>query len=195
MIAFVEGNFEQISPANVLVNVNGMGYDVQISLHTYDKIQKLQKGRLLTYLRITETEHSLFGFFEEAERVLFLQLISVSGVGASTARVMLSGMAPHELASTISNGDEKNLERVKGIGAKTAKRIILELKDKVAKTELNVGGFSNAPQNILQIDALHALISLGISKNAAAEAVKKAMAANSDVTDVQDIIKLALKNI
>jgi holliday junction DNA helicase RuvA len=195
MIAFLEGQFVHLSPTNIIINVNGVGYDVHISLHTFGKIQNLQKGRLLTYLRISENEHSLFGFFDDIEKQLFLHLISVSGVGASTARVMLSGASPSELANAIANGDEKTLERVKGIGAKTAKRIILELREKVAKSEVAQEGFSSLPQNNLQNDALNALISLGIAKSAASEAVRKAVKAYPDADNLQEIIKLALKNI
>jgi holliday junction DNA helicase RuvA len=195
MIAFLEGLFIHLSPTNIIVNVNGVGYDVHISLHTFGKIQNLPKGRLLTYLRISENEHSLFGFYDDVEKQLFLHLISVSGVGASTARVMLSGATPAELANAIANGDEKTLERVKGIGAKTAKRIILELREKVAKSDVVQEGFSSLPQNNLQNDALNALVSLGIAKSAATEAVRKAIKAAPDTDNLQDIIKLALKNI
>ncbi|MCX8471849.1 MAG: Holliday junction branch migration protein RuvA [Bacteroidota bacterium] len=195
MIAFLEGTFIHQSPANIIVNVNGVGYDVNISLYTFGKIQNLSKGRLLIYLRISENEHSLFGFYDDAEKNLFLHLISVSGVGASTARVMLSGAAPAELANAIALGDEKTLERVKGIGAKTAKRIILELKDKVGKSDIVMEGFSSLPQNNLQNDALNALVSLGIAKNTAAEAVRKALKVMPEMQDVQELIKQALKNI
>jgi holliday junction DNA helicase RuvA len=195
MIAFLEGLFIHQSPTNIIINVNGVGYEVHISLHTFGKIQQLTKGRLLTYLRITENEHSLFGFFDDVEKQLFLQLISVSGVGASTARVMLSGATPAELSNAIANADEKTLERVKGIGAKTAKRIILELKDKVSTTAAISEGFSSLPQNNLQNDALHALISLGIAKSAATEAVRKAAKANPETENLQELIKTALKNI
>ncbi len=195
MIAFVEGNFAHKTPTSVIIEANGIGYDINISLYTYDKIQSLSKGRLLTYLRITENEHSLFGFFEDSEKQLFLQLISVSGVGPSTARVMLSGAAPAELASAIALGNVKVLEKVKGIGAKTAQRIVLELKDKVGKLNMPISESTNTPQNNMQIDALNALVSLGIARSTAVEAVKKAQASSSDVADLQDLIKLALKNI
>jgi holliday junction DNA helicase RuvA len=195
MIAFLEGAFAHISPTTVLMDVHGVGYEVNISLNTFDKIQHLQKGRLLTYLKIAETEQSLFGFYEETEKQLFLQLISVSGVGAGTARMMLSGMQPAELATAIAMGNEKMLEKVKGIGGKTAKRIILELKDKVGKIQLPAGTTKGTTQNNLQLDALNALISLGIAKNTAAYAVRKATEQDAAQQDVQEIIKLALKNI
>jgi holliday junction DNA helicase RuvA len=195
MIAFVEGQFIPVSPACVIVNVNGVGYEVNISLHTYNKIHQLEKGRLLTYLRISENEHSLFGFFDTTERTLFIQLISVSGVGASTARLMLSGMPPEDLGNAIVRGDERVLGTVKGIGPKTAKRIILELKDKI----MLIGSVSPTnmavSQNNIGNDALNALVSLGIAKNIAAEAVRKTLDANKDNNDVQQIIKLALKNL
>jgi Holliday junction DNA helicase RuvA len=195
MYAFLEGEFIFKSPANVLVNVNGVGYDVQISLSTYDRIHNLQKGRLLTYLRVSEDAHTLYGFHDEVERTLFLHLLSVSGVGASTARMMLSGMGPSELAQAIVNGEEKILQAIKGIGAKTAQRIILELKTKLSKQEILTSNLTGTNQTKSSTDALNALISLGISKNSAQEALKKALAQDPLLEDTQELIKLALKNI
>jgi holliday junction DNA helicase RuvA len=107
MIAFLEGNFIHKSAANIIIDVNGIGYDVNISLHTFSKIQNLTKGRLLTYLKIAEDSHTLYGFYDDIEKTIFMQLISISGVGAGTARVMLSGMQPTEIANAIGNGDVK----------------------------------------------------------------------------------------
>jgi holliday junction DNA helicase RuvA len=197
MYAFLEGIFIPITPTNIIVNVGGVGYDVQISLHTFDKIQSLPKGRLLIYQKVSEDSLTLFGFFDEIEKQLFTQLITISGVGAGTARMMLSGMQPHEIIAAIANGDVKTLERVKGIGAKTAQRIVLELRDKISKQELTnpittSGAFAH---NNFKNDALNGLMNLGISKNLASQAIDKVMKADADVNDVQELLKRALKNI
>src|SRR5262249_45945659 len=131
--ALLRGDFVYRTPAVVHVDVNGVGYEVWISLHTFSKIQHLEKGLLYTYLHIKEDSHSLYGFFEMAEKEMFIQLISVSGVGATTARMMLSAMRPAEIAQAILQGHSRQLESIKGIGKKSAERIILELRDKVGK--------------------------------------------------------------
>ncbi len=136
MIAFVRGKFVYKSPAVVHVDVNGVGYEVQISLNTYTKIQSLDAGSLFTLLQIKEDSHTLYGFFDMAEKNIFVQLVSVNGVGSSTARMMLSAMQPEELAQAIVRGDTYQLEKIKGIGKKSAERIVLELRDKVNK---NIG--------------------------------------------------------
>jgi len=133
MIAYIEGKFSYKSPAQVFVDVHGIGYEVNISLHTYSAIQDLTEGRLFTHLQVKEDSHTLFGFFEREEKEVFLQLTSVSGVGAATARMMLSSMKPDEVISAISQGNTRLIESVKGIGKKTAERLILELRDKVGK--------------------------------------------------------------
>ncbi len=195
MIAFLEGNFIHKSPANIIVDVNGVGYDVNISLNTFSKIQKLAKGRLLTYLKVAEDSQTLFGFFDDMEKTIFMQLISVSGVGAGTARMMLSGMQPSEIANAIAGGNVKALERVKGIGAKSAQRIILELKDKMSKLDVNVSSGAPMVHNNLKQDALNALISLGIAKGTAEIAVSKALHHHPEESKIEELIKLALKNI
>jgi holliday junction DNA helicase RuvA len=197
MYAFLEGIFIPVTPTNIIVNVGGVGYDIQISLHTFDKIQNLEKGRLLIYQKVSEDSLTLFGFFDDVEKQLFTQLITISGVGAGTARMMLSGMQPHEIIAAIANGDVKTLERVKGIGAKTAQRIVLELRDKISKQELTnpittSGAFAS---NNFKNDALNGLMNLGISKNLASQAIDKVMKADAEVNDVQELLKRALKNI
>lgn len=181
------------TPASVNVDVNGVGYEVQISLNTYTKIQDLDKGILNTVLLIREDAHILYGFFDKAEKEIFLQLISVSGVGASTARVMLSYMKPDELAKAIIQGDTKTLEGVKGIGKKTAERMVLELRDKLAKhpLDLNISPMKN---NTLHQDALNALTALGINRLAAGQALEKTMAANPNLS-VEELIKKALRTL
>src|SRR5258707_7995460 len=133
MIAFLRGDFVNKTPTVVHVDVGGVGYELLISLNTYSRIQPLEKGTLLTYLHIREDAQILYGFFDLAEKEMFIQLISVSGVGASTARMMLSSMKPDEIARAILQGNAPQLESIKGIGKKSAERIILELRDKVGK--------------------------------------------------------------
>jgi Holliday junction DNA helicase RuvA len=197
MIAFLQGNFVQLSPAKLIVDVGGVGYEVNISLNTYEAISKKEKGRLYTYLHITENSQVLFGFHEQTEKDLFLHLISVSGVGASTARMMLSGMQPEEIIRAIVNGDARLLEQIKGIGKKSAERLVLELKDKLSKIPLQAhqlsGGTGFAKSNVQQ-DAIQALISLGIQKAIAEKAVDKTMQSSGVELSLEVLIKAALKN-
>ena len=192
MFAFLKGEFVQKLPAMVAIDVNGVGYEVQISLNTYSRIQGLERGVLFTHLHIQEDKHTLYGFFEPAEKEMFLQLLSVGGVGAATARMMLSSMKPDEIARAISQGNTKVLESIKGIGKKSAERIILELKDKVGRISSGTN-ISPLINNSLEQDALNALISLGIARNTGEQAVKKVMASQPDLDQVEEIIKKALK--
>lgn len=196
MIAFVRGKFARKSPSQVIVDVNGVGYELQISLHTYSFISNKEEGQLVTYLHITENGQTLFGFFEQAEKELFLQLISVSGVGASTARMMLSGLNPDEIMKAIVQGNTKQLEGVKGIGKKTAERLVLELRDKLAKvqTELSVSTGSNHFRSVEQ-DVVQALVGLGIAKPMAEAAVKKVSLSAKESLSLEEFIKQALKNL
>lgn len=194
MIAYIEGKLTYKSPALVHLDVNGLGYEVQISLNTYSRIQDMERCKLLTYLHIKEDAHTLYGFFEPGEKLLFLSLISVSGVGASTARMILSSLKPEELRAAILREDEKLLERIKGIGGKTAKRIILELRDKMGK--LDTGGTSESGSgNTSHDDALNALLALGIGRSAADAAVRRAIASSSETKTLEMVIKEALKNL
>ena len=195
MIAFVRGNFIFRSPAQVIVDVNGVGYELQISLHTYSAISNSTSGQLATYLHITENGQTLFGFFEAAEKDLFMQLISVSGVGATTARMMLSGMKPDEIVRAILLGDAKQLEGIKGIGRKTAERLIVELKDRLGKQNTSsVEAFTPA-NNTIEQDALNAMLSLGIARNTAEAALRKIMKSAPADSGLEEIIRLSLKNI
>lgn len=194
MIAFVRGQFAVKTPARVVVDVNGVGYDLQVSLNTYSAISNKDNGLLFTYLHITETAHTLFGFAELAEKEMFLQLISVSGVGAATARMMLSGMRPDEIARAIVQGNTRQLESIKGIGKKSAERLVVELRDKLGKQSLETAFQPTAVQSA-DADAVNALIALGISRPMAEQAVKKTMATVNDQSTLEDIIKQALKNL
>ncbi len=193
MIAYLKGNFVHKSPAVVQVEVNGVGYEVQISLNTFSKIQGLDKGLLHTTLLIREDAHILYGFFDLAEKEMFQQLLSVSGIGASTARVMLSYMKPDELARAIIQGDTRTLESIKGIGKKTAERMVVELRDRLAKhpLESNISAMKN---NTLHQDALNALTALGINRIAAEQALQKTLSAEPGLT-VEELIKKALRTL
>lgn len=197
MIAFVKGNFVDKSPARVIVDVNGVGYELQISLNTYAAIQPIDSGRLLTYLHITENAQTLYGFYELSEKQLFLHLIAVSGVGASTARMMLSGLKPDEIIKAIVQNNVRQLEGIKGIGKKTAERLIVELKDKLAKQfDGEKSLVAHTPQNITEKDALDALIALGIARPMAEKALAKALkSVPAGTADIQLLIKAALQNI
>lgn len=193
MIVFLKGNYVSKTPAVVWMEVNGIGYEVGISLHTYSAISQLESGTLLTYLQVKEDGFSLFGFFEEEERTLFLQLISVSGIGANTARMMLSSMKPDEISLAILTDNDKALEKIKGIGAKSAKRLILELKDKLLKTK-SVEDIKLVQHNNFENDALNALVSLGIARQSAMNAIQKSLKQQADLS-LEALIKQALKNI
>jgi Holliday junction DNA helicase RuvA len=194
MIAFLKGKFVRKTPAMVHIDVNGVGYELHISLNTYSNIVNLEQGLLHTYFHVREDAQLLYGFFEENEKDMFIQLLSVSGVGASTARMMLSSMKPSEIAKAITQGNAKLLESIKGIGKKSAERIILELRDKVGKTsfESNNGTLIN---NTLEQDALNALIALGIARATGEQAISRVIKAEPDLQKIEDIIKKALKNI
>ncbi|MDF2192229.1 Holliday junction branch migration protein RuvA [Paraflavitalea sp. CAU 1676] len=194
MIAFIRGNFVYKTPTVVHVEAHGVGYELLISLNTYSAIQEHDKGMLYTYLHIREDAHILFGFSEVAEKELFLMLISVSGVGAATARMMLSSLKPDEIVRAIANGNTKQLESIKGIGRKSAERIVLELRDKISKTALDAN-IPTLKNNTLEQDALNALIALGIPRAAGEQAVQKALKAQPDLAVVEDIIKKALKTL
>ncbi|MBV9988656.1 MAG: Holliday junction branch migration protein RuvA [Chitinophagaceae bacterium] len=194
MIAFVRGQFAVKTPARVVVDVNGVGYELQVSLHTYSAISNKDSGLLFTYLHITENAQTLFGFAELAEKEMFMHLISVSGVGAATARMMLSGMRPDEIAKAIVQGNTRQLEGIKGIGKKSAERLIVELKDKLGKypvgTAATTGGIPSPDS-----DAVNALVALGIGRPMAEQAVRKTLAGMPEAGSLEDIIKQALKNL
>ena len=193
MIAFLSGDFVKKTPSYVYINVSGVGYDVQISLNTYSRIQELEKGILQTHLIVREDAHVLFGFFDQTEKEMFLQLIAISGIGANTARVMLSYMKPDELSRAIVQGNSKALENIKGIGRKTAERIVVELRDKLARQPIEVdANISSFKNNTLQSDALNALIALGINRQAADQAIQKVLAQDPGV-GVELLIKKALQ--
>lgn len=193
MYAYLQGKFTYKTPAQVHVDINGLGYEVNISLNTYTHIQHQQEGKLFLYMQVKEDGHTLYGFFDKEEKEMFVTLIAVSGVGAATARMMLSSLKPEEISRAILQGNIKVLESIKGIGRKTAERLVLELKDKVNKQLLN--DHSSIHHNSLEQDALTALIALGISKSQAEQSIQKIIHAEPTVLKLEDLIKKALKTI
>jgi Holliday junction DNA helicase RuvA len=194
MIAYLSGKFSYKNPAVVYVDIQGMAYEVNISLNTYSHIQKLTEGKLYTYLQIKEDAHTLYGFYDTIEKEMFIMLISVSGVGAATARMMLSNMKPEEISKAITHNDARLLESVKGIGRKTAERLILELKDKMGKLATNLPGEASI-SNTLEQDALNALVALGITRVVAEQAIKKIVISSPTINTLEELIKKALKAI
>lgn len=194
MIAFVRGKFAVKNPAQVIVDVNGVGYECHISLNTYSAISDQESGQLFTYLHITENNQTLYAFADTTEKDLFKELISVSGVGAATARMMLSGMRPDEIVKAIVQSNARQLESIKGIGRKTAERLVLELKDKLARQYNETKLLTVNTIAPIETDALNALISLGIARPNAEAALQKVMAASEDL-NIEELIKRALKNL
>lgn len=194
MYAYLQGKFALKNPAQVYIDVNGVGYEVNISLNTYVQIQNSEAGKLYTYLQVKEDGHTLYGFFEKSEKEIFIQLISVSGIGAATARMMLSHLKPEEVTHAIQQGNVRLLESVKGIGKKTAERLVLELRDKVNKIDLIVN-LRALPNNTIQQDALNALVALGITRAQAETSIKKISITEPQIDNLEELIKKALKAI
>ena len=192
MITFLRGDFVLKTPAMLHIDVQGVGYEVQISLHTFSRMQHLENGLLHIYHQVREDDEILYGFFDVGEKELFIQLLSVSGVGASTARMMLSSMKPEEISRAIVQGEVKLLETIKGIGRKSAERIVLELRDKLSK-KMALSNNSPLINNTLEQDALNALVSLGIARPVAEQAIKKLALNNAVPQKAEDIIKQVLK--
>ncbi len=190
MFAFLEGELVYKSASLLYMNVHGVGYELNITLQTYAKMQTLDKCRLYTHLQVREDAWVLYGFFDEEERATFRQLLNISGVGAATARIILSSLTTDELERAVSGEDSRTLERVKGIGAKTAQRIILELKGKLLRRE-NTTSLSPVKHNTTQEDALIALVNLGISRSVAEGAIKKIN--NAPSLTIEELIKQALR--
>lgn len=176
MITFLTGAFVKKTPSYVHIDVNGVGYEVQISLNTYSHLQDKENGTLLTHLIVREDAHILFGFSDVTEKEMFLQLIAISGIGSNTARVMLSYMKPEEISRAIIQGNARQLEGIKGIGKKTAERIVVELRDKLTKQPIESAANNSVTEgNTLTSDALNALVALGINRQAADQAIQKAL--------------------
>ena len=192
MITQIKGRLIEKSPTELVVDCNGIGYSVNISLNTYSQIGNDENIKLYTYLLIKEDSHSLYGFFKKSERSLFKLLISVSGVGASTARMMLSSLSPSEIISAIMSENVQVVQSIKGIGLKTAQRIILELKDKVLA--LDEAGDDSLTLNKQSVEASSALEVLGYSKKQTSKLLTKIISENPGI-NVESIIKKALNKL
>jgi holliday junction DNA helicase RuvA len=196
MIAFLKGRLVHRDPAHVVIDVNGVGYHVNISLQTYSAIKEQENIQLYTHLAIREDAHILFGFSGEDEKRLFQQLISVSGVGPSTAIVMLSYLNSQELKHAIVREDATTLQAIKGIGGKTAQRVIIELKDKLKKEswEEIQPSISSSPYNTIKKEALSALLTLGLPKASAEKSIDTVLKKSGNTITLEDLVKQALKN-
>lgn len=195
MYAYLRGDFSYKTASQVYVDINGVGYEVNITLNTYSAIETLAGGKLFTYLQIKEDAHTLYGFFEKEEKDMFVLLISVSGVGAATARMMLSSLKPEEVEIAIVTGNLKLIESVKGIGKKTAERLVLELKDKVGNKSGSSSQSWSKVVNSIEKDATNALVALGIMQKQAELSVKKILSAEPEIIKLEELIKKALKVI
>lgn len=200
MIEYVKGGLAELSPAYAVVDVNGVGYGLNISLNTFSSIQNKQEVKLYAYESIREDAYVLFGFATKQEREMFLLLITVSGVGAGTARMILSAMSPAELCDVISTGNEKFLKTVKGIGLRTAQRIIVDLKDKIVSSGLaqelpaTAGTSAVTVKNETKDEAVGALTMLGFAPAPSAKVVISILKEQPDLP-VEQVVKLALKQI
>lgn len=194
MIAFLKGKLVHLEPTFVFMDVNGVGYHVHISLQTYAAIKEQENLMLFTHLSIREDAHVLFGFSNESEKKLFQMLISVSGVGPNTAIVMLSYLNSSELKSAIVREDVATLQAVKGIGGKTAQRVIIELKDKLKKESWDDAPTSTDPHNKLRKEALSALLTLGLPKAAGEKSVDAILKKSGNTITLEDLVKQALRN-
>ena len=195
MIAYLRGRLVHKEPTHVIVDVGGVGYQAAISLYTFGDIKDKENIQLATYLHVREDAQLLFGFSTESEKSLFMSLISVNGVGPNTAIVMLSSLPPEELRAAILREDSATLQAVKGIGGKTAQRLILELRDKLRKGQgETTGTIPGTPGNTLRQEALSALVTLGISRSAAEQSVDALLRKSGNTISLEDLVKQALKN-
>ncbi|ABG57322.1 Holliday junction branch migration protein RuvA [Cytophaga hutchinsonii] len=197
MIAYIEGKLAHKDPTFVVVDVQGIGYHIRVSLHTFSQLKDLERVKIHTFLHIKEDAHTLFGFADLMEKEMFLHLTSISGIGPGTALVVLSSMNPIELKEAIAREDVKTIQSVKGIGLKTAQRVILELKDKMKKDALLAGSDSkqnfSVSHNSIRSEALTALITLGFTKTVAEKNLDLILKGNSNSFTLEDLIKQALK--
>lgn len=195
MIAYIEGKLTEKQPSFVIIETAGVGYKVNISLNTFSFIKEKTQVKILTYLHIKEDAHTLYGFASESEKQIFLNLLSISGVGPGTALMVMSSLTPEEVRRAIVHEDVKTIQSIKGIGAKTAQRIILELKDKISKTDISekTGEKILIGNNSLRNEALSALITLGINKLAAEKSVDFVLKNSGDNITLEELIKRSLK--
>ena len=193
MIAHLQGKLVEKSPTQIIIDCGGVGYHVNISLHTYSLLPNTDFIKVYTHLQIKEDSHTLFGFMEKSEREIFRLLLSVSGIGASIARTMLSSLDPKQITNAIASADVLTIQSIKGIGSKTAQRVILDLKEKVLKL-YDLDEVSMSQSNTNRDEALSALEVLGFIRKASERVVEKIVKEDPDAS-VESIIKKALKNL
>mgnify|MGYP001172350445 FL=1 len=196
MIAYIKGTITARQATHVIIETGGVGYHISISLYTYTQLEGLKEAKVLTHLIVKEDSHTLFGFMTEEERFLFVQLISVNGVGPNTARLILSSLEPSTIRQALASGDDALFKKVKGVGPKTAQRIIIDLKDKMAKDLPLIEGITG--QNIsyqLKNEAISALVALGFARQQIEQVFKQISEAELANSAVEDLIKLALKKL
>ena len=193
MITHLRGKLVEKNPTYVVIECNGVGYFIHISLNTYSKITDSEAIKLYTYLSVKEDSHTLYGFMDALEREVFKLLISVSGIGTATARTMLSSMTPEQVQQAIASEDVATIQSIKGIGAKTAQRVIIELKDKIVKT-YQISEDSAHSNNTIKEEALSALEVLGFARKQVDKLVQKIIQESPEIT-LENIIKQALKNL
>lgn len=198
MYAYLKGIITYKSPTKIFVECAGVGYEVHITLQTFAQIEELKETKIYTYVHITDQAQTMYGFAEELEKEVFLMLISVNGIGPSTARLVLSSLSPQELKNAIIHSDVSLIKQTKGIGPKTAQRMILELKDKIIKLELEEGVTPSALTSSspsAMIEAISALTMLGFTKGQSEKVVKKLAQNHPEITTAEELIKLSLKNL
>lgn len=194
MFEYIDGKLVFKCPTYIVVETGGIGYHLNISLNTYSSLANIERCKIYTWLHIKEDAHTLYGFADEGERRLFLHLISVSGIGPNTGRMMLSSITPVEIQTAIVNADLALIQRIKGIGAKSAQRLVLELQDKLKKE--GSGSLISAPlNNTAREEALSALMMLGFAKPASEKAIDNAVKGGGQDLSVEQMIKIALKNL
>lgn len=193
MYDYIEGKVEEVTPAYAVVDNGGIGYFINISLTTFPALKKENRTKLFLHMVVREDAHLLFGFSTKTEREIFRLLITVSGIGANTARMMLSSMSPREIQEAIISEDVNTLKRIKGIGAKSAQRLIVELKDKLGK-EVSGEEFLVPKDNTIRDEALSALVALGFGKSVVEKIIDKILSEEQDIK-VEDLIKQALKKL
>jgi len=194
MYAYIDGKLTFKNPAYVVVEAGGVGYHINISLNTYSSLGDVERCKLYTWLHVKEDGHTLYGFADEGERRLFLHLISVSGIGPNTGRMILSSITPVEIQTAIVKADYPLIQRIKGLGLKTAQRLVLELQDKLKKE--GVDSLISMPQhNTVKDESLSALVMLGFAKQTAEKTIDQILKTTEGTLSVEQLIKQALKNL
>lgn len=194
MYAYIDGKLVFKSPAYVVIDAGGVGYHINISLNTYSLLADMERCKLYTWLHVKEDGHTLYGFADEGERRLFLHLISISGIGPNTGRMMLSSITPIEIQTAIINGNVSLIQRIKGIGPKSAQRVILELQDKLKKEGSETLNTTPVAKTVKD-EALAALVMLGFARNAAEKVLEQEVNKNGGILTVEQLIKFALKSL